>query len=107
MQASLKQFYRDYLEWVNSGAITNVEHNKHAFTRHCGLCVSLISWCYMRDLSSLDLQMLKHEMKKQFIDASLNPAYPFGGVNLYKSETLSGMCHLNEKRINWVKNHAS
>lgn len=102
MQESLKQFYRDYLEWVNSGAITNDE----PFTRHCGLCVSLISWCYMQDVSSLDLQMLKHEMKKQFIDASLNPAYPFGGVELYKSETLCGMCHMNEQRMNWVKKHA-
>lgn len=109
----LKQFYRDYLEWINSPANNNPDwsnpvkdNNNYGFSIHVGLCYALQSWCYMKDISPIESLSLKMEMKDQFSKAGLNQAYPFGGQECYVIESYGGSCHLNKERIAWVEEHA-
>lgn len=105
MSDFLKQFYRDYRDWLLADAPVK---NKFDFTRSSGLCANLHSYVclhgIMRDLSFMV------EMEQQFADAGLRDLIPFNrtkeGDVSYRNESEESTCHLNKKRIAWVEEHA-
>ena len=93
MSKTLKEFYCAYVEWLDAGA-----PSFRPFSRSSGLCTNLFSFTKSDDAAS--------EMKSQFIDAGLDPNYPFGGEYLYNLHQQGRNQHLNPARIEWVKAHA-
>lgn len=79
-----------------------------------GLCVNLgcFTWntLYRSNFSEEEEEEyweihteVQREMKQQFIQAGLDPSYPFN-INYasYVGETVRCACHLNPQRIQWV-----
>lgn len=72
-----------------------------AFWRGCGLCGAVDAWRRNGETE------LNFELKMQFLAKGLNHVYPFNeNSRAYEIESYHDMCHLNEKRIQWVFNHA-
>lgn len=92
---TLQQFYNDYDAWLDAGAPEG-----QPFSRIQGLCRNLWDW------SGYD-NRLQAEMRVHLKKVGLNPAYPFGGDDVYDDESLNATMHLNPKRIQWVKDHAN
>lgn len=92
----LTQFYQAYLAWVEDGApIINPN-----FKRRYGLCANVCDWAPACNLVD--------EMTDQFEAAELNLLYPFNDYGAdYKQDSKSRTHHLNEKRIQWVRDHAN
>lgn len=105
MSELLKQFYRDYREWLLADAPVK---NKFDFTRSSGLCVNLHSYVYLHGIAH-DLSFMV-ELEHQFTDAGLCDLIPFNrkreGDVSYMIEAETGTCHLNKKRREWVFTHA-
>lgn len=98
MSPNLRQFYRDYLAWVESGERSDV------FTSNFGLCWNLNLWGRRRGLSTLDREELPRELTLQFVAAGLPGDHPFNSSSLeYDAEPNKT---LNPKRIAWVREHA-
>lgn len=103
MSDELKAFYRAYLAWLEAGAPEGMP-----FLRGLGLCSSVpdvVTRAYSYDV--------RQEMKRQFREAGLNSTLPFNShpgatedLPNYGDECNSGACHLNPKRIAWVREHA-
>lgn len=96
---TLTDFYRDYAEWLDSGA-----PNGDVFRQNSGLCSCLTRWinakCVTEDLHG--------DMETQFLCAELDYTYPFndGDHYGYAREVRTNACHLNLERIEWVREHA-
>ena len=102
MSESLKQFYRDYAEWLENGA----PKSHSCFKRYFGLCTSLDYWCRERLLCEYVIESLSVEMQYHFKDAGLNVEYPFNdGHSCYRTEFVCEISHLNENRRQWVFDH--
>lgn len=93
MSKTLKEFYCAYAAWFDVGA-----PNFKPFSRAAGLCTNLSVFTKSDDAAS--------EMKSQFVDAGLDPNYPFGGEDDYMGRSAARQQHLNLARIEWVKAHA-
>lgn len=100
----LSDFYRDYLAWVDSGA---PEHP--VFDRNSGLCLQLDMY-----VSYVDIEVYANDFESQLVEAGLCEAFPFNGgykygdttaLKDYTNECRSHACHLNEARIQWVRDH--
>lgn len=101
MHPKLLQFLKDYLAWVEAGA---VEPNVY-FDRSNGLCLQISK--YLRR-SGLPLNMevlVKHEFKMLVSkDFPYNIVYPFNkNGDDYRIESENHLIYANNQRINWVK----
>lgn len=96
----LTEFYECYLGWLNQGA-----PHQEPFSRMEGLCSQVRFFAYH---SGYDRERLEQEIRLQFIDASLCSFYPFHRSGMeFSVERTRAECHLNPKRIAWVKEHAN
>lgn len=93
MSPKIKKFYQSYKAWLDRGA------PKHKpYSRSSGLCFNagFIDNCSIPVLT---------EMQKQFEEAGLDKAYPFG-KDEYKLGIDEETQHLNKARNSWVEEHA-
>lgn len=90
---TLKEFYQAYAAWLDAGAPED-----QPFSRAFGLCDNLC------DKGFHDLW---RELKGQLKSEGYDPAYPFGGSEVFENETDDLTFHLNPERIKWVKDHAN
>lgn len=93
---NLTKFYRAYLAWANDGAPKN---NIYNFWPAYGLCYNARlydSWGGQRN-----------EMRAQFMYAGLDVEIPFNVPSSYKHESAENTCHLNPRRMAWVREHAA
>lgn len=103
-EEQLERFYRDYLKWVEDGAIV-FENGANQFTRGVGLCTNLCSWCGKNRPLYRELESL---MRAQFAQAGLDMETPFNKDLLdYQWEGEKQMHHLNPLRIKWVQLHTT
>lgn len=100
MSNELKEFYRAYKEWLDSGA-----PNYQPFERHVGLCSNITKFCEKKDLDVSVYMDIYREMIRQFRQAGLSGGFPFGVLE-YHREHSNGTQHLNTARIKWVEEHA-
>lgn len=105
MSELLKQFYREYRDWLLNDAPVK---NKFDFTRSSGLCVNYHSYIFAHGI--MNNLVLVQELDQQFTDAGLCNLIPFNrkreGDVSYMIEAETGTCHLNKKRREWVFTHA-
>ncbi|UVD31660.1 hypothetical protein Pondi_00019 [Escherichia phage Pondi] len=89
---TLKEFYQAYAAWLDAGAPED-----QPFSRAYGLCDNLFTrGCYD----------ILRELKGHFKSEGYDPAYPFGGSEVFETEMDNEEMHLNPERIKWVKDHA-
>lgn len=105
LERSLKSFYQAYWAWLEAGAPDDNEYN---FTRGFGLCSNLNNYYSENDGYAADGRLgdTKQEMKDQFTKVGLNRDMPFNPNGDYFEESWYNGCHLNVRRIAWVKKHA-
>lgn len=90
---TLQQFYNDYAAWLDAGAPEG-----QPFSRGYGLCDNLYNQgCHK----------ILRELKGHFKIEGYDTAYPFGGSEVFETETDDLTMHLNPARIKWVKDHAN
>lgn len=90
----LKQFYQEYCDWLMAGA------PKHpSFKKHHGLCSALFLW-----LEPGFKERVLTRLREHLSNSGLSTLFPFNssGRN-YFQESRNNACHLNPKRIAWVK----
>lgn len=100
MSDELKAFYRAYLAWLDDGA-----PEPGAFRRDTGLCGNL--WAAIPERAARI--QARDEMRDQFKATGLSRSLPFNtGYDTpdYGDESFVYRCHLNPKRIAWVREHA-
>lgn len=106
----LTQFYRAYAGWLDDGAPQAVQ----IFQRDAGLCGNVMSWAAAIGKDGLHRKLLRDELRMQLKHAGMDMDYPFspadapcGPHHYYHSiEQTRLICHLNPKRIEWVRDHA-
>lgn len=99
---TLTEFYRAYRDWLDNGA----PEQHPIFCRGDGLCLNCSIWM---DQTGNNASCIDTEMVAQFRAAKLNGWLPFNtGENTisYMYETRNYLCHLNPKRIRWVRERA-
>lgn len=96
--AFLTAFYRDWLAWVEAGA---VHDNPYPIQK--GLCVCSIIFQELNNLDPDNIDLVE-EMAIHFAYAGLNPRFPFDDD--LKAYHATYQKHKNEKRLQWVKDHA-
>lgn len=89
----LHQFYKDWLAWAENGGEYGL------FGNSWGLCGCLDDYAVFHGMMKRQLGM---ELAKQFVDAGLDPNYPFGEFAYGDAEYYCTM-HKDEKRLNWVR----
>lgn len=98
----LLQFYLEWLVWAESGDEILFD-NHDVFGARFGLCMNLMDWLNINVDEDSDIrQEVANELAQQFVDAGLDPGYPFG-YDDYQYEQSSGTMHLNAARLAWVK----
>jgi hypothetical protein len=97
----LRDFYRAYLSWWDSGAKDN-----EIFARERGLCSCVTKYFGTHQYSVGYARHMREEMEIQFKKAKLHVSYPFnhGSINNYRTEGYSR--YMNPMRIAWVRDHA-
>lgn len=104
MQSSfLTSFYLEYHNWLKAGA-----PDDKPFSRSLGLCNNLRN--YLSNKVALPGEMFNvvDEMQDQFKSAGLRAKLPFNDSLLdYTAEQDAGTMHLNDKRREWVRKHAT
>ena len=110
----LTNFYRAYLNWLNAGAPIA---NEYDFKRTHGICCCITEFIEVEYAHKQEndhrkiISKMIDEIQSQFLLAGLEKWLPFNkfgdvdGID-YLYEVLNGTCHLNPKRIQWVKGHA-
>lgn len=99
---TLLDFYKDYLNWINSGA-----PDREPYSRRVGLCTNLLYFAnqFKEENENDDLALeLFYQMRLQFRRAGLSETYPFIDRDDFAKEGREENAHLNETRILWVKN---
>lgn len=100
MSPELKEFYKSYQEWLDDGAPQALP-----YLRETGLCGNMEIYARAEKINEHDIFM---EMVEQFLEANLSRCTPFnnGSMDSYWDERAAGAMHLNEERIQWVRDHA-
>ena len=85
-----------YVAWLNAA-------QEHPYgdmrVQDSGLCSNLRHFCYKKGFPG----SLGDELRGQFLLAGLDVNYPFCGRSDYCDEVLSDRAHLNEARVQWVR----
>lgn len=100
----LTTFYKAYLAWVEAGTPLDL-----TMRGTDGLCGNLMRFCDAHyGFDKITMRTLD-EMNIQFETAGLNHRYPFddGEYRIYRRFAETGALHLNPKRIQWVREHAT
>ena len=98
----LYSFYCSYRDWLEAGASGDTH------LRNSGLCGNCFDFFFSDDDKGEFAGEKSEELHDQFSRAGLNPNLPFNRTtynrdwNCYADETLDSVCHLNEKRVQWV-----
>lgn len=101
----LTEFYREYQKWIDAGAPVK----DPIFERGMGLCPNLRMYIFeMCGMYEVHIPF-SAEMKRQFIEAGLDPDLPFNSKPMwstdYQREANQDTCYLNPERLKWVKEH--
>lgn len=95
----LTRFYKDYLEWAQSG-----KSGVHlGFNGAFGLCASLDCWAY-RQNEKAGVEAALWEMREQFTQAGLDRDYPFG-MQDFDIRRVRVALHECPARLAWVSQH--
>ena len=98
----LTALYKEYLKWLEQGA-----PDKEPFFRDAGLCHNLIIRAFIVDGNEAAMRV-SVELRSQLYAAFASPTYPFNADSRdYLNEANSKKCHLNPKRIKWVRDHCN
>lgn len=95
----LLQFYKAWDAWADEAVETGQAPDHMSFDTWQGLCGCLDDYAVFHGMSARQLGM---ELAKQFVDAGLDPNYPFGAFAYGDAEYYCTM-HKDEKRLNWVR----
>lgn len=96
----LTGFYDAYLAWAEGGP-----NPSGAFREIFGMCFNLGQYVqYVARLHWSEEIALGREMKAQFYEALLDPAYPFESMEEYNAADDK---RKNEARMAWVRAHSS
>ena len=102
----LTKFYRAYFNWVSHGA---QECEQIIFVRKHGLCKNLLLFCAALGMGQFIADDAGVELRDQFTNAGLDRFVPFNVSGEYRLDSSKddgkGVHHLNEARMNWVKDH--
>lgn len=98
MESLLKQFYIDMNNWIEAAYEGNP-----VFRSHTGLCYNLVRWGVDKNLNCSDLQ---EALVDQFMDAGLDPNYPFNKNDTEYDDERKGLMYQNPARLAWIKEHA-
>lgn len=94
----LTQFYCEYLEWVNSGALIHP-----IFSTDVGLCECVLRY----GNTNLKSISIFKELRKQLKDSNLSVLFPFNyNGNDYSEEVRNNLSHNNKMRLQWVIQHS-
>lgn len=104
MIEEIRGFYCAYQEWLDLGA-----PEWKPFYRTAGLCHNLTRYLKLRGLQkNNDIVAIQREMYAQFVEAGLDRLYPFNeSRGDYALECKFKKCHVNERRVKWVREHAA
>lgn len=95
MSQKLQQFYKEILEWVNSGA------PKHPlFREDVGLCTNLRVWLSDQGLLGSGTTISAQEIIFRNLYGSAS--YPFGKAD-YDRDARNGNHYKNEKRLSFLR----
>lgn len=86
---------KDWLDKVDAGA---TDRDVAAF----GLCENVKSFT-RKEHRGHDVYMVHDCLKQRFIASGLDGMYPFGGEHLFFRELVHDSYHLNEQRVQWVR----
>lgn len=89
-------FYTEYLAWVDAGAPED-----SPFTRAAGLCHNIYEFAEVNE--GMRPGFLCDEMHRQFRLELLSETLPFQSPEDYTRETEGDMCHMNARRLQWVR----
>ena len=95
MSQELQQFYKEILEWVNSGAPIHP-----SFRENVGLCANLRMWLSDRGLLGSGTTVSAQEII--FRDLYGSTRYPFGKAD-YNRDARNGNHYKNEKRLSFLR----
>lgn len=102
--ARLTQFYQDWNQWREDGA----DESSLIFSRMESLCLVIWDWMDLtQNMDHHEKEALAKEMENQFVDAGLHWNHPFtdGDSDAWQEQYDNSTMHLNERRIQWVKDH--
>lgn len=94
---TLMDFYRDYLAWIDAGALND---SPHGFSRGIGLCGNIWFWTWDNNMTAASIDL----MSESFKNAGLDSKYPFESIWEHSQGIRKGTLYLNHKRIAWVRN---
>lgn len=101
MNSVLIQFFKEYLEWLDTGAA-----NTHpVFARNSGLCEQLNSYMLALDMVDVNKNLVKKDFR-YLLHSTCNGdmVYPFNkNGTAYIKEASANKCHTNKFRITWVR----
>lgn len=104
MSPTLKSFYQDILKAVEE------ETKPDWFDPYCGLCTNLNCWYNAKSpYPHLNYLAVDREMVSSFTNAGLDKHTPFNDVLRglsYTQEQNLGILWENERRLQWVREHA-
>ena len=95
----LLEFYEAWYFWATSPV--PCEAADYGFSVFHGLCAAAGAWGDYHVSFTLGAN-IRHEMRKQFLDAGLNVSYPFGEVS-YAHDASNGTMHYDRYRLTWVR----
>ncbi len=72
--------------------------------RCSGLCGNLALYVYLAKVNTGEFNSIRNEMTEQFKAERLDPLLPFNAtIGHFFMEADNRVCHLNPKRVLWVK----
>lgn len=72
--------------------------------RCSGLCSNLVLYVYLAKVDAEEFKSIRNEMTEQFKAERLDPLLPFNTtIGHFFMEAENRICHLNPKRVLWVK----
>lgn len=87
-----------WLRWVEDGAGAD-----DIFHPSIGLCYSVYRWVRYGEGIYIAMGDVNEYMENLFAKQGLNPVYPFGGGDVFDTESMKGTLHLNEYRVQWAR----
>lgn len=101
MNHILLQFLKDYLAWVESGAI---EPN-YNFSRNSGICPLLSKYLRRKYSYGVEFEIMRNLeiLLENDFGSSIFPFNNNNRMDYFNEMYVLNAGHLNEKRINWIR----
>lgn len=99
----LYEFYKDWLNAATKGTskcVRLLDAKRYGLCTNLGEFLDEYEGSYLRSVENSNI--IKRELKKQFIDAGLDNIYPFG-LAAYDKGMIYETMHQDTKRIQWVR----